>query len=267
MKTQFNTLLTLAEGPTLPGKVIKVIRQQAKNIQDSIKTMVGQLEDGELKTELTEVDGSLKTLLSGLPAAEAEADNEKLVGTLLEVIGVSQRTMDHLNAVASEALKSKQVVLAGLDSQIEQKINERISTGDLLTRADAEKQRNDAVATARGEAAQQVKQVGERRLSLSSIQGLPVPADDLLIGDDKDYGDRKTKAQERAKKLQGFKLSGDRLTTLCWKVDDTQFDEALGLLTEAAGKPKEKEKAKPGPIPFVHSRGQVPALRRRIGCV
>ena len=226
-------LLTLAGAD--PGQAAKVIRDSAHTISLTIASMLDFL-DEPLKGQFLKVKGQIDTMLASMPPSDqapAALNSNRILGDLLNVLAVAQSMMSQLSDVAKGARQEVTNMRASLTTEVEKAIKARIEAGELIAQDALQGKVDAAVTEARNALAAQQQLISTRRTALNSA-ALPVPADDALAGEDKDFQAKQGIAKTRAEALKPYKVPAEKLTQLCWNVDQTAFDMAMELLKENA---------------------------------
>ena len=225
----------------------EVIRTVCQEVQTCIAGLKDVLEE-PLKAQFEKADATICTVLAGLTdddktAAEA---NETLVSTL--------QATQAVNAALAAALKAEQEQLqttkASLTDEITKAITAKVTAGELIEKATFEQKINDATTVARTAILAEQKILSERRQQLTTAS-IPVPGDELLAGDEKEFEARKATAAKRLEDLKKFGLTADRQVALAWNTDAAAYDAAVALMNDVM-----KAAAKPGGANgFIHREG------------
>lgn len=248
--TKLTTLC--ADAPAIDQNVITAFREGGNQINTCIAGMIDYLEE-PLKSRFLEIKNKINTALAGLPATDAvpAANNANgLLNQLMYMFAHAQDMIGHLSTTAKESATLLRSTRASLPTEVAAEvtkaINTKVAAGDLVTKVDHETKLNGAVTAARQTFAAETAKVSQRRTALASAN-LPVPSDDVLVGDDAAYTAKETEAKARLEKLKPFKLAAQRLTTLAWNTDKATFDSIFDTLTESRS-------AQPGANAFVQGR-------------
>lgn len=240
MKKNSSLQLTLA-GTTDPDeasvirKALDAVRSGATQMQTCIASMLDILEE-PLKTKFIEVKTQINQMLASLPASDMVPAANASNGILQQLLGVmanAQMMMTSLTEIATNARKEAQTALASLTGEVEKAVQAKISSGELLPKEKLDEKITDAtssaIAQAKKEFAETQKLVGERRQQLT-VAKLCLPDDEVLAKKDDEFTPLKTRAEKRAKEIEGFGLPADRIMTLCWNADDAAYADALALM-------------------------------------
>ena len=253
--------LFLASGEVPTAESSKAIRESANTISTCIASMIDYLEE-PLKAKFIEVKNQMSTMLAGLPEPVAPAGTPPLPEVnphLLSILSFAQTMISNLTEAAKAAGAKVQTTLASLPDEITKALDGEVAKGTFVKKADHDKAIADATVAARSAFQVEIKTSSDRRTAITSLNSIPVPPDEFLAGPDADYTTRFTRAKTRAEELKPFKISGERLLTLCWKCDDAQYSESVALAKElAATAPSQK------PNGFVQPNGAAPVTKTTI---
>lgn len=230
---------------TKPDDAVKAIRTAGQEFQTCIASLEDILEE-PLKSKFAEVKNQINKMLAGLPETDkvpaAMASNDVL-RSLLGVLSSAQFMISGLQEAAKSNAKAMASTKAALPGEVTAAIDAKVKAGDFIPKAEHEQKLNDAVTAAttaaRAAATAEIQLVGTRRQQLTTAS-IPVPGDDALTGEDKDFEAKKTAAAKRAEELKPFKLAQERVIALCWNTDEKAYQDTLALAKsafEAAGKP------------------------------
>lgn len=202
--------------PEDPKGLIPALRGMFTEMQGSFAEMLSKVPDA-FKPQIAALKTKADQMLAGLasqptdqvPAAqEASYAIRCLVGNLAymneQFMGAMKLIDDMSNRYSPVATE-----LQGLKDLQEK--------GDLLPKTKVEELVTSKVEEALSAERGKVKLLGERRLELQGLN-LPLPADELIAGDEKAYGEVKKTATERGKKLAGLglELQGAELAELVY---------------------------------------------------
>ncbi len=255
-----DSLLTLCS-ETSTAQAAAAVVKAGDQICLSISSMLDYL-DEPLKSKFLEVKGQINTMLAGMAETDkvpAATEANYVLRQLMSVLSCAQSMMAGLTETAKAANERYVTTKASIGGEVEKAINDQVGKGDLIKKADHTLAIEEAVKQARKTFELEAKTISDRRTSLSSLS-LPAPQDAVLSGDDAAFKAKTEAAKARAEQLKGFKISPERLTTLCWAVDDSSFKDTVEMLKENASTEK------PKPNPFVQSTN-VPAINRNIGMI
>lgn len=221
------------------GTAVKATKEALTVVQTTLAGLVKDVDD-PLKSKWQEALNNIQVTIAGLPDP-ADAEDNQTAEVLPAITSAYQLAMTNLQG-ANTALNEKlQTTLAGIPAQIDAAIDARVKSGDLIPKAAVEQRVQDATAAAttaaRDSALAESKRINARRTELTTA-GLPVPADEILTGEDAAYAAKKTDAEKRVKELAPFKLAADRVLTLAWNTDATAYQASFDLMKtafEAAG--------------------------------
>lgn len=225
--------------------VLKAIREAGAQFQTCIASLEDILEE-PLKSKFTQVKGEINKMLAGLPETDkvpAALASNGVLRDLLGILSTAQIMISSLQETAKANASAMASTKASLPGEVVAAIDAKLKAGELLTKADHDQKLADAVASAataaRASAVTELKVLGDRKQLLATAS-LPVPADELLLGEDKDFTAKKDLAAKRAEELKPFKLASERVLALCWNADEAAYQDTLTLVKqafEAAGKP------------------------------
>lgn len=257
-----------APGEPDPETVLAAIRTAGKEFQTCIASLEDILEE-PLKSKFVQVKSQINTMLAGLPESDkvpAALGANDVLRQLLGTLSMAQMMISTLDEAAKSNAKAMASTKASLPGEITSAIDARVKAGDFVTKADHDKAVSDAIASAttsaRAAALAESQVIGVRKQQLATAS-IPVPADEALAGEDKDFTARKDAAAKRAEELKPFKLAPERVLALCWNTDEAKYNDSLELMKkafEAAGKPGSAN-------PFVKRSGSdtPPAKKPAIG--
>lgn len=234
-------LCTASASGNLDVEATAKIRQIGKEMQQCIAGLEDIL-DEPLKTKFTEVKNQINTMLAGLPETDkvpaAMASNDVLQ-RLLGVLATAQMMIASLNETAKSARTELQSTRASMTDEVTKAIDSKVKAGELFTKESHDKLVNDAATTAgntaRTAAMADFKRIADRRLQLTTAS-LPVPGDDILAKEDKDFTAAQDTAKKRIEELKPFGLAADRQLALAWNTDEAAYQNNLTMLKEVAAK-------------------------------
>ena len=240
----------------------------------AMQTCIASLEDAldePLKSKFSEIKGKINTMLAGLPETDkvpaAMASNDVLQ-RLLGVLQTAQMMISSLDETAKSSSKALQSTRASIPTEIANAIDAKVKSGDLVTKDEVAKKIKDATDTAitaaRQSAVTELKRVTDRKLELTTAS-IPVPGDEVLGAEDKDYAAKKTAAEKRTKELAPFKLAADRVLALAWNTDESAYTNYFNDLKAVYANASTHK----GANPFAADRsgdGKSPAISKTMLC-
>ncbi len=264
MKTQLkHDSLQLANGEaSLTAADITVL----KSFNESLQQCFASLLNGELqepfKSQFAKIKEDINLSLAKLVPSDQAPAALRADDTIRSLLWMFQRAQEVITNLGKVASGARETAMASLSTEVDNKISTMLASGDIIKKADFEQKLADAVAAAKSGVQAEMKRIGDRRTQLASAKIL-VPSDDLLAGEDKDFTDRKTRAEGRLAKLAAFTaLPEDRRIQLAWAADDAKFAESLELMTAALGTATPPPAGKPNGFAVPAPAPAKPALSR-----
>ncbi len=237
---------------TTIAELAKALKAAGGSFQSSVAAIAPDMEE-PLKTKWQKTIEAMQVTLASIPDPDklTDEDTEQAFVTLANT---SQSVIDGQQASLKDLSEKLASIKAALPGEIASALDAQVKAGAFLTKADHDQKLADAVSAAttaaRASAVSELKVVGERKLQLATAS-IPVPADEVLAGDEKDFAPKKDAAAKRAEEIKSFKLPPERVLALCWNADEAQYQDTLTLMKqafEAAGKPT-------APNPFAKRTG------------
>jgi hypothetical protein len=201
-------------------------------------TLAGMLDylDEPLKSKFLGIKNQINTTLAGLPLTDAVPAANASNNVLSDLLGLFMRSQDmlaHLNGIAKDTGTQLQTTRASMTEEVNKQVAAGVqlalNSGTHILKADLDAKVAEAVVAEKAKWALSQKTVSERRLALASAS-LPVPGDELLVGEVADFDAKKVTATARIEKLKGFTIPAEKVTQLAWNTDEAGFTSALELL-------------------------------------
>lgn len=215
----------------------KVVRDAVTQLQTCIGSISDSMDD-PLKTKWKEVGTELQTILASLPV-DGKDDEDKAAEAMPAIMGAVEKTLAHYETLAKDAAEKMQTTLASLPGKVQAEVEAKVKAGEFITKADHDKAISDATTAAttaaRAAVLAETKRVGERRTLLTTAS-IPVPSDDILMKEDKEFGEAQEAAKKRIEELKPFGLAPERQVTLAWNTDEASYQNTISLMKDVAAK-------------------------------
>lgn len=209
-------------------------RAVAGSLQTSIAALESTLEE-PLKSKFAANKAEIAVLLAGLPDPEDE-DESASVESAAKLLTAMQSHCANVEASNKTAIDTLASTKASIPGQITAAIDAKITAGDLIPKdkhATAITDATSAATTAaRTSAIAELGKVSARKTILATAS-LPIPADEVLTGEDKDFDAKKTTAIARAAELKPFGVTAERCLALCWSTEEVSYQTTLSVMKDA----------------------------------
>jgi hypothetical protein len=226
-------LAAVTDNAVNPVEAAKVIRAVGGELHACLTAMLPDLEE-PLKTKWGDGAKKLQTALASLPADNAAPDTTAQVWPA--VMATAQAVIGTLQETNKDLTGKLQTTLAGIPAQVTSTIDAKIKAGELIAKADHNKAVSDAISAAvtaaRASALTEYQRIATRRTQLTTAS-IPVPADEVIAGEDAAFDAKKGTATKRLAELAPYKLDNDRVLALCWNTDETSYQGSLSLMRKA----------------------------------
>jgi hypothetical protein len=277
-----HTLFLGSDDDADPGKKtattpeqIKAVKELGSAIVTSVNSALDYLEE-PLKGQFLKVKENINAMLAGMPVTDsvpAALESNYMLRSLMSVLTAAQSMMTSLTETSKNYKAQLIVAQNSLPSQLATGIDAKVKSGEIILKADHEAKVTAAVTAAKALWDSGIKLVGARKTLLTTAS-LPVPGEDILSIEEKDWTPKHTEAMQRQEKLKPFKLEGEIVTQLCWVAPADEFARTLKIIEATGTKidPKEAAKKPRGGSPFQNTPAaagttdEIP-LQRRVGCI
>lgn len=208
----------------------------------SVEALKPNLPD-ELKPLLEPVSENLNAVLAQIPQDQADDKNNKGDDVITPVLSKVGEIGTTLTKVIGEVTGKLTAQYASFDQKVADAITAKLSSGEYVTKADAEKAANDKAASVES----RFKLIQDRRAQLQTAS-IPLPDMDAgLDATDEDFKKAIDTAKARLEdiKTKGISLnSAAHLARLAWATEQ-EYNVSMALLTEAVAEARKSVKVEP----------------------
>lgn len=232
--------------------------QQKEGIEKLVPNLPEKLRD-MLSASVADIDVVLAKLNVGEDADESS--NEIQIPHIDTIKGVFS-LVEALNTENKELSAQ----LAGLDGKIQEAINSKLQSGDLLTKEQLETAKTEAANTAKTAEQARYAMISGRRADLIKAS-LPIPAtDELLEGSDEDFKATIGKVTSRIETLKNKDISFNaaRTAKMAWCSDEDFSDQVALIEEDRAAKAVSARKQEKIVEPFANGSGNATSAVIRI---
>jgi hypothetical protein len=227
--------LTASAGEAvLAPEAASAVRAFASGMSTEIASLVDSLPE-PFKGQFLEIKGQVNQMLASLQPTDqvpAAQDSNYALRSLFYALQTAQSMIAQLGATAKNVGKELATTRASIPEETKKAIDAQIASGALFDKEGAAKLANDAAAAAKALFKTEAKAISDRRTSLASAS-IPVPSDDVLVGDEAAYNAKFATAKARFEKLKAFSLSSTSIADIAWNHSDSAFDATLEILNQA----------------------------------